>query len=501
MFGTLRPHGCVLSASRRADYHRYYCGLCHGLGRRFGVLARALTSHDAVFLALLADGLLEPGAAATRCRCPMVPVVRRDAAHPASSAMRFAVAVQMLLADQWLADRALEGKRLARMVRPIAARHVAHAHAELGELGLDAAPLSGFEARQSACEADGAGTPERAAEPTADALGHVLGAIAELPGARPEARAPAARAALQRLGHALGTVIYLGDALDDLEQDRRSGDFNPCLVERSDARGRRRRVADAARVERVVALLRRGLGEVRSAFAQLPLVRHRELLSSILDDQLGRHVRRAVVGARALLAAGPSAARFSLPWLWALALRFLQPVMLVLAVASSWLVGMKGVLAEGGRGKRPSRPPAPAQNDAGASLDASQLDADADAAPDAEVDADAAPGSGSGSGPLPADGSASAPPEDAAGTPGAGPAGSASTGLGKGSGGGCPDCGGMCNQCCDSCKHCCNDPCKGCCDPCKSCCNDPCKGCCDPCKGCCNDPCKGCCSGGNCCCK
>ena len=42
----------------------------------------------------------------------------------------------------------------------------------------------------------------------------VLGAIADLPGARAEARTPAARAALQRLGRALGSVIYLGDELE-----------------------------------------------------------------------------------------------------------------------------------------------------------------------------------------------------------------------------------------------------------------------------------------------
>ena len=106
MFGTLKPHACRLGCDRAHEYQQFYCGLCKSLGDHFGTLTRALLNYDAVFLALVADGLVETAAATDRCRCPLLPVTFRPTVSPDSPAMRYAAAMQMLLSDQWLADRA-----------------------------------------------------------------------------------------------------------------------------------------------------------------------------------------------------------------------------------------------------------------------------------------------------------------------------------------------------------------------------------------------------------
>ena len=122
MFGTLKPQACGNRLPVVQEYRQFYCGTCKSLGSQFGLPYRALLSHDAVFLGLLVDGLQDEAAAADRCVCPMVPVTTRATVSPDSVAMRYAAAMQMLLADQWLADRAIDGRALARVARPITTR-------------------------------------------------------------------------------------------------------------------------------------------------------------------------------------------------------------------------------------------------------------------------------------------------------------------------------------------------------------------------------------------
>ena len=110
MFGTLKPHACSLDQTNQKQHMRYYCGLCQSLGTHFGQPYRALVSYDAVFLAILVDALIDEPAPASQCRCPIMPIAIRDTVSPESTAMRFASAIQVLLADQKLADWQMEGK-------------------------------------------------------------------------------------------------------------------------------------------------------------------------------------------------------------------------------------------------------------------------------------------------------------------------------------------------------------------------------------------------------
>lgn len=181
MFGTLRLHTCQLGCGRRHDYASFYCGLCKSLGDHFGTLSRALLNYDAVFLALVADGLMEEPAAPDRCRCPMLPITFRPTVRPDSPAMRYAAAMQMLLADQWLADRSEDGGRAAAAARPLLSGKVDAARAILAELGVSLDDLTGFEREQARCEVPGVTGPRDAAAPTASALARVFERMAELP--------------------------------------------------------------------------------------------------------------------------------------------------------------------------------------------------------------------------------------------------------------------------------------------------------------------------------
>ncbi|MBL9026030.1 MAG: heterocycloanthracin/sonorensin family bacteriocin [Myxococcales bacterium] len=484
MFGTLRPHRCGLGAPERDAYDGFYCGLCKSLGDGFGQASRALVSHDAVFLAMLVDGLSEAPGKPDRCRCPLLPIVHRPTVEPGGVAMRFASAVEILLGDQYLADRALEGKRLAKLARPFARRYVERATERLADIGLDFSALEGFESRQAACEELGRTSPADAARPTAEALAFVLATIARLPGVREEARGAEATAALARLGAALGGIIYLADALDDLKQDFERGDFNPCV---GHVRGAL--VIDERRIDDAVALLRRALADAREALAALPLARNRALLESVIDERLPRAARDATRAAK--LAAQADNNTAALPW----GRRLLHHVAVFAAFVLAWLFGGGSASAQPA-----DKPRAKAKPSASASAAAS------DSAPIPEPPLPIAP---TPSSPTP---EATADPEPEKDPQTGKPLEPTSEGEGDGKTtppcSGCAECGKGCDSCCKGCgdffgKCPCGEACKSCgvCDCCNGCkggnpCDGCCKGCSDPCKGCC-DGCGG--GGGNCC--
>ena len=74
--------------------------------------------------------------------------------------------------------------------------------------------------RQRALEAAGDTNLDELCEPTAKMTAAMLSLLSEEPGER---------RVLERLGYLLGRYIYMADALDDWEKDKKHGDFNPFL--------------------------------------------------------------------------------------------------------------------------------------------------------------------------------------------------------------------------------------------------------------------------------
>ena len=317
MFGTLKLDRSNVDEALKVEHSRFYCGMCKTLGSQFGQPLRATLSNDAVFMAVLADAFSDKEAAQASYRCPLVPARHKAAVEHDTPAMLYGGAVQVLLGDQWLADRAMDGRRFPRLARPLLRAPVARAQRLLEGFGIDLRALEGFEFRQKKTEA-GHPTPAAAAEPTSLALGMIFAAVADLPEAIPEIRTEAGRNNLQALGFAVGQVIYLTDALEDLHQDRHHGNFNPCLESGAVA---------PARLRSAHRDLKAALKRIRALVERLPLQRHREVVENILCDQLAGQAGRAIEAAehsggyggswqRRLAARRPLAAAATILWGW-----------------------------------------------------------------------------------------------------------------------------------------------------------------------------------------
>ena len=214
MFGYVRPSDDRLTPTDRETFRAAYCGLCHALGARYGLVGRMILNYDLTFLAMvLSDGAGEMCAK----RCAVHPIRRRccvagDPALDAAADMSVILTYWQLrdgVADHgfWcglkyrIASVLLRpAYRKARERRP---QFDAGTKAHLSELAaLERERCSSLDA-------------------PADAFAQLLALAAE------EVSDPVRRRVTAQLLYHLGRWVYLVDAADDLRADIKSGGYNP----------------------------------------------------------------------------------------------------------------------------------------------------------------------------------------------------------------------------------------------------------------------------------
>ena len=193
-----------------------YCGLCHTLGRKYGLPARFVLSYELVFLAMLLWDKGEP-LNIKRRRCIASPF-RRKRYCASSPALDTSGGYNVILAWWKLRDTISdEGffktipHRMALLILTGAYRKASGEFPEFdGKVREELAGLKEYEA-QNGASLDGA----------ADKFAQILKAAA--PDEAPEAER---RPMLEFLYH-LGRWIYIMDAYDDYKEDADAGRYNP----------------------------------------------------------------------------------------------------------------------------------------------------------------------------------------------------------------------------------------------------------------------------------
>ena len=216
MFGYVRPLRPELKCRDFDLYRATYCGLCRCLRRRYGLVAPMLLNFDFTFLALL---LWEAESSFTPCRgrCHANPLVKKPMC-PDSPALELAADATILL-TWWkvkdsVADESLWRGIPARLLEVIL--YPAYRKAARQRPDFDRTTRTCLE-ELAALEREGCPSIDR----TADTFARILAAAA-LP-----AESSARTRALEQLLYHVGRWIYLVDAWDDLEEDGRTGSYNP----------------------------------------------------------------------------------------------------------------------------------------------------------------------------------------------------------------------------------------------------------------------------------
>ena len=218
MHGYVRPPLGELPRAEAERFRRAYCGLCHTLGRRYGLTKRFILNYDFTYLAILLSDREEP--APEMARCPVSPLRRREYA-PQTEALARAADESVILA--WWQAR--DGVADHGAVKGL--KYRAGSGALSGAYRRAAERRPGFD-RAVRRQLDILAALEAERCPSLDAPADAFAAL--LSGAAAEVDDPTRRRVLEQILYHLGRWVYLVDAADDLKEDAASGNYNPVAL-------------------------------------------------------------------------------------------------------------------------------------------------------------------------------------------------------------------------------------------------------------------------------
>lgn len=253
MFGYVTPELTELKVKEYQRFRALYCGLCHELGKGYGLSGRMILNYDFVFLAAL---LTEDGGTCEYCmrRCVVHPLRCRCVCR-STPALATAAGYSVILAYRKAEDGVEDAKGLKRLAARWARAFLKRAYRRAaGEYPAFDRQVRDRLSELYALEKGGC----KSLDETADKFARLLAACSD--GASEAAKRP-----LRELLYHVGRIVYIADAWADLMEDRKNGEYNPVAARYGIEDGR----AGAEAREGVLATL---MGSARLAAAAWELM-------------------------------------------------------------------------------------------------------------------------------------------------------------------------------------------------------------------------------------
>lgn len=211
MFGYLTTDFPNLYVKDTVLYKSAYCGLCKSIGRVCGTKGRFLLNYDLAFLSVFVHNVLGEDFEIKKQRCIIHNIIKRPMAIPDDVSMRIA-ALNVILAYYKLSDNVIDdgkGKLRRSFFRK------SYKKAKKAEPILDRIAKKNYDALR-ALEKAGSDSIDFAADPFGTMLKEITAELLK----------DKFTENIGELTYNLGKWIYLIDALDDFDKDKKNGSFN-----------------------------------------------------------------------------------------------------------------------------------------------------------------------------------------------------------------------------------------------------------------------------------
>lgn len=251
MFGYVNINKPELKIREFDEYRAYYCGLCRSLKKNYGQLGRLTLNYDMTFLVILLNSLYEPEICTECRRCAAHAFAKQN--EKSSYVNDYAADMNVLLAyfkclDDWKDDRKVFRFLYSRILkRKLSKRNISRQKTDNIKKWLD--------------EAGNLEKNKGSLEELAAAFGNVMAEVFSM-------KDDMWKDNLSMCGFYLGRYIYVLDAYDDLERDRKKGNFNPLLY--------------GDNMEQVETILNTSAARCAEYFERLPLIDNIEIMRNIL---------------------------------------------------------------------------------------------------------------------------------------------------------------------------------------------------------------------------
>lgn len=227
MLGYVQIYKPELKVREYDVYQGYYCGICKYIGSNYGQIPRVALSYDAAFLALMLASLNDARDNIKQEHCIVHPMAKRSVIS--NEAIAYAGDVMLILAWHKLQDDALDEKSLKAKAAMLALKktykEISRRYSGLcDEMDIRLTELHDLEEAKCA-------SLDQACEPFALMMRAIFSQGVKLLYRRKlgEKEFDALHQSFANLGYHLGKWIYLMDAADDIEDNIKSGSYNPLI--------------------------------------------------------------------------------------------------------------------------------------------------------------------------------------------------------------------------------------------------------------------------------
>lgn len=220
MFGYVKPYVPALSVGEYEAYRGAYCGLCRTMGKLTGQVSRLTLNYDFAFLAVYRMAAERIPSKLDRKGCVAHPLSRRPMMET-NSALEYCAAASAVLTAGKIIDDVNDERGFdrfkAKAALPVSRSFVKRVRRYVSELEEtvkeDLAALSMIEKEKVA-----------SLDAPANAFAALLSSVASF-GLEGEAKLIS-----EEIGRAVGKIIYVFDAADDLYDDIKGEKYNPLAL-------------------------------------------------------------------------------------------------------------------------------------------------------------------------------------------------------------------------------------------------------------------------------
>lgn len=261
MFGYVTIDKPELKVKEFYRYKSYYCGLCRTLKEEYGFRGRMTLSYDMAFLVLFLTSLYETPTKELQSHCPLHPVKKIPMLQNEIS--EYGAKMNILLVyfkceDDWKDDKNLKGIAGMHLFRKKAKELCKEYKRQAQVIQKQLKVLAVYEEKQ-----------EETLDLAAGAFGKLMAELFVYKEDMWEQE-------LRNFGFYLGKFIYIMDAYDDLEEDLKTGSYNPLKAVKKNSKD------DNDYENTVQQILVMMMAEATAAFEKLPLLWDSEILRNIL---------------------------------------------------------------------------------------------------------------------------------------------------------------------------------------------------------------------------
>lgn len=215
MFGYVRPYAPELLVKDNELYRATYCGLCRTMGKTTGKLSKLALSYDFVFLALLRMGVKGEKIEVKLRHCPVHPI-KKIPMIEVNDELTYCARTTLILTRLKLRDNVNDSHGISRIKAKIAGGvSVFFKKTDKSLHELEEKTVSSIN-ELTRLENENSDSIDK----TSSTFGTLLGNLAA------HGIDGASGRILYDIGYHLGRLIYVMDAIDDFEDDKKSGSFN-----------------------------------------------------------------------------------------------------------------------------------------------------------------------------------------------------------------------------------------------------------------------------------